>query len=218
MIIIFAHQKGGVGKSTIAVNLAYQLKNSFADTVIYDLDSQYSSKLFNKLRVLNKFNTIDCYTQNDIELDDLVKRYKYKKDNILIIDSGGYDSNINRLALIKADIIITPVGTSQIELFGLQKFRKLLQEASDILPFKIKTYILINNVDGRSKKSILELQNYINSNSEYFILIKSILYTRADYRYSYSQAKTITEYSNNSKASSEIINLTNEIISLVNNY
>lgn len=218
MIIIFAHQKGGVGKSTIAVNLAYQLKNSFADTVIYDLDSQYSSKLFNKLRVLNKFNTIDCYTQNDIELDDLVKKYKYKKDNILIIDSGGYDSNINRLALIKADIIITPVGTSQIELFGLQKFRKLLQEASDILPFKIKTYILINNVDGRSKKSISALQDYINCNSEYFRLLKSILYTRVDYRHSYSQAKTITEYSNNSKASSEIINLTNEIISLVNNY
>ena len=50
-----------------------------------------------------------------------MSKYQDNKDNLLIIDSGGYDSQINRMALVEADILITPVGISQIELFGLTK-------------------------------------------------------------------------------------------------
>ena len=119
MIVLYSHQKGGVGKSTLAINHAYSKGCS-----IIDLDSQNSSMLFNQLRKMQNRENLDCYTSNSInEFNEMIKPFKANKENMIIIDSGGYDSEINRLALISADIIITPVGVSQIELFGLQKFR-----------------------------------------------------------------------------------------------
>ena len=162
MILLYSHQKGGVGKSTLAINHAY-----FKGCSIIDLDSQNSSMLFNQLRKMNDMKSIECFTADTVdEFKELVKDYKSNKENMIIIDSGGYDSEINRLALISADIIITPVGASQIELFGLQKFRNILNDASDATGTNVKTHVLINNVDSRSKKKISELREYIEKNEK----------------------------------------------------
>jgi cellulose biosynthesis protein BcsQ len=50
MIILFGHQKGGVGKSTVSINFAYECRRWFKDLILLDLDSQNSAKLFNQLR------------------------------------------------------------------------------------------------------------------------------------------------------------------------
>ena len=96
MILLYSHQKGGVGKSTLAINHAY-----FKGCSIIDLDSQNSSMLFNQLRKMNDMKSIECFTADTVdEFKELVKDYKSNKENMIIIDSGGYDSEINRLALI----------------------------------------------------------------------------------------------------------------------
>lgn len=217
MIVLFVHQKGGVGKSTAAINTAYEFKRVFKDIKIFDLDSQHSLKLFNQLRSKTKEKLIECYTSDDIKFEKLVKTYKGKKDNLLIIDSGGYDSQINRMALVEADILITPVGISQIELFGLQKFRKILKEASSYLKKDIKSNILLNNVDPRSKKAIGSVREYIKKNDEYFELLDSTLHTRADYKHSYSKGLSVKEYNKKGEAAKEIKALTKEIKAIILN-
>ncbi len=215
MIVLFSHQKGGVGKSTSAINLSYALNKKFKDVVILDLDSQNSSKLFNQLRTINKLESIDCFTQDMVNFDELVLQYKGNKHNLLIIDSGGYDSNINRAALIKADLIITPVGVSQIEIFGLQKFRNIIKEASIALGRVVKTHILLNNVDKRSKNAIISLQEYVKTNDKHFVLINTILHTRADYKTSYGNGLTVKENNKKSKSAVEINNFAKEIVKLI---
>lgn len=217
MIVLFVHQKGGVGKSTAAINTAYEFKKWFKDVSLFDLDSQNSVKLFNQLRISAKQKTIDCFTQNDIEFEKLLKTYKGDKNNILVIDSGGYDSQINRKALVEADILITPVGISQIELFGLQKFRKILKEASSYLNKNISSNILLNNVDPRSKKAIKAVREYINKNSEYFNLLDSTLHTRADYKHSYGKGLCVKELNKKGEAAKEIKSLAKEIKSIILN-
>ena len=137
---------------------------------------------------------------------------------MIIIDSGGYDSEINRLALVSADIIITPVGASQIELFGLQKFRGILSEASEATGTNVKTHVLINNVDSRSKKKVNELQEYIKSNETYFNLLDSILHTRVDFKNAYGEGLTVEELNKESKAAQEINELVKEIDNLIKKY
>ena len=134
---------------------------------------------------------------------------------MIIIDSGGYDSEINRLALISADIIITPVGASQIELFGLQKFRGILNEASEATGTSVKTHVLINNVDSRSKKKINELQEYISKNKNYFNLLDSIIHSRVDFKNAYGDGLTVAELDKDSKASQEIDSLVKEIDKII---
>jgi chromosome partitioning protein len=215
MIGLFSHQKGGVGKSTSAINVVYAVKNRIKDIAILDLDSQHSTKLFNELRKQNGMECVTCYTQDDIDLDKLIVHYKNNDSNLLIVDSGGYDNNINRKMLINADLIITPVGISQIEIFGLQKFRKILQQASKAIKRNVKTHILLNNVDARSKKSIEALQKYVKSNDEYFTLLETILHTRTDYKSSYGDGLTVKEYNKKSKATKEIKSLSKEIEKLI---
>ena len=217
MILIISNQKGGVGKSTIAINLAYQIRKKYQDLLLLDLDSQNSAILFNQIRVSENLSTIECVREQDIEFDALINKYSKNKNNLLIIDSGGYDSNINRAALIKADIIITPVGISQIEIFGLQKFRKILKEASEALGVKIKTNVLLNNVDSRSKNKLKDLRDYIKDNHENFNLLDTIIYTRADYKNSYGDGLTVKEYNKKGSAQEEIKELTKEIYKVINN-
>ncbi len=217
MIILFVHQKGGVGKSTAAINTAYEFRKWFKDIALFDLDSQNSVKLFNTLRSSAKHKTIDCFTQQEIEFEKLVKKYKGNKKNILVIDSGGYDSQINRHALVEADILITPVGISQIELFGLQKFRKILKEASSYLKKNVKSNILLNNVDPRSKKAIKSVREYIKKNNEYFNLLDTTLHTRADYKHSYAKGVSVKEYNKKGDAAKEIKSLSKEIKDIILN-
>ena len=217
MIVLFAHQKGGVGKSTVAINLAYGIRKKFEDTAILDLDSQHSAVLFNRLREKMKLPTIRCYTQKDTDLKELLLHYKSDKNNLLVIDSGGYDSDINRIALLKADMIVTPVGISQIEIFGLQKFAKVLKEASEALGRTVKTNVLLNNIDSRSKSKLQDLQKYIEKKSDCFDLLKTTLYTRADYRNSYGEGLTLKEYNKKGKAVVEFKELTKEIYKLLKN-
>ncbi|MFA6742552.1 MAG: ParA family protein [Arcobacteraceae bacterium] len=211
MIALYSHQKGGVGKSTAAINHAYS-----KSCPIIDLDSQNSSMLFNQLRKMQNKESLDCYTPNSInEFNEMIKPFKANKENMIIIDSGGYDSEINRLALISADIIITPVGASQIELFGLQKFRGILNEASEATGTSVKTHVLINNVDSRSKKKINELQEYISKNKNYFNLLDSIIHSRVDFKNAYGDGLTVAELDKDSKASQEIDSLVKEIDKII---
>jgi chromosome partitioning protein len=217
MIVLFGHQKGGVGKSTIAINVAYHLQKKYKSLVLLDLDSQNSAILFNQLRISENLQTIKCVKESDIDFSNFINKYSGNKDNLLIIDSGGYDSDVNRAALIKADIIITPVGISQIEIFGLQKFRKILKEASEALGVKIKTNVLLNNVDSRSKNKLKDLRSYIKENHKYFNLLDSTIHTRADFKNSYGEGLTVKEFNKKGTAAQEIKQLTKEILKLINN-
>jgi chromosome partitioning protein len=217
MIVLFSHQKGGVGKSTVAINFAYQIQKKYKDLALLDLDSQNSAILFNQLRASEKLPTIKCVKETDIDFDNYINEYSKNENNLLIVDSGGYDSNINRAVLIKADIIITPVGISQIEIFGLQKFRKILKDASKALGKTIKTNVLLNNVDSRSKNKLKELKEYIKDKHEHFNLLNTVLHTRADFKNSYGEGLTVKELNKKGLAQEEIKELVKEINKLIKN-
>ena len=205
MILNVAHQKGGVGKSTIAINLAVSLK---AD--ILDLDNQHSCMLFNKIRKASGLDPLNCIScDEESEIDSILKQYRNSKT--LIIDSGGFDSKNNRLALIKSDLIITPVSPSQIELFGLQKFERILKEASDTLKTSIKTNVVINNADARSKGTTQGVQEFIEENPTYLNLFKTVVHSRADFKKAYASGFGVTELDGKGKAAGEIQQLTKEI-------
>lgn len=213
MIIVVAHQKGGVGKSTIAINLAVEL-----GCPILDLDNQNSVVLFNGIRKKRQ-NPLEVYTiQSDdeksaeTEILNLLQDYAgFDNKKMLIVDSGGYDSTLNRLAMAYGDYIITPVSPSQIELFGLQKFEKILKDASQKLEQIIKTNILINNADVRSKGDILQLKIFIKANKTHLNLMNSVLHDRKDYKAAYGAGQSVVEYDKHSKAAEEIQDLIREI-------
>jgi len=202
MIIAVAHQKGGVGKSTIASNLSVEMHMP-----VIDLDSQHSCLLFSLLRREEQGKNLQVFTPEAMdEIEDILE--KLKAENI-IIDSGGYDNNLNRFALLISDLVITPVSPSQIEVFGLLKFSEIVEEAKKYNP-SLTVYVVINNADSRSTRENRNLQRFIEE-SRSFKLLETKLHRRADYRRAYSEGLSVCEYNPGGKACKEVKDLIAEI-------
>lgn len=200
MIINIAHTKGGVGKTAIATNLSI----AFAAPIL-DLDIQQSSNRFFQIREEEGLNTLPVYNHLTNELID---RYKSNPKHHLIIDSGGMDNDIIRNGLEVADLIITPVSLSQVEIFGLEDFNDLLN-SSDIIQ-RTKTFVLLNNVNLRAKKEIVMARDLIEGEFD-FKLLATMLGSRKAYKEAYSLGRNTVELSPSSSAGQEIISLTNEL-------
>lgn len=201
-IITVAHQKGGVGKSTIASNLAVELAKIMPAQVV-DLDMQKSISYFNSIRCTNQL-TIK-YAANFDELKHLVNN----NNQAMIIDVGGFDSDLNRASILAADFLLTPVSDSTIELVGLLSFKNIMKDVRKIRP-ELQANVLLNRVHVKTNTALNEINKFINDNQE-FSLMSSILRDRVEFKKAFEVGQSVTEFSKNGKAATEINNLINEI-------
>jgi chromosome partitioning protein len=189
-VIVIAHQKGGVGKSTIAANIAVELSKLFNIKVI-DLDFQRSLTYFNNKRIQQNLSPLDIIKVDSInELRNILN----SDGGIYIIDTGGFDADMNRLAIAGADLLLTPVSDAEIEQVGLLSFREILR---DIRQHRqdLKASILLNRIHQWANTSLNDVCEFIKDNPE-FVQYPHILRDRADYKKAFSEGKSVIEYNN----------------------
>ncbi len=210
-VIVIAHQKGGVGKSTIAANLAVELSKLF-DIKVIDLDSQKSLTYFNERRIQNNYSTLDIIKVDST--NELMNIFNNDKDTIIVIDTGGFDADMNRLAIAGADLLLTPVSDSEIDLVGLLPFKKILQNIRESRG-DLKAHILLNRIHPWANSSLNDVYEFIDSNQE-FEQYSPILRDRADYKKAFSVGKSVIEYNDDNKgAKPEMQFLVNEVSNFI---
>lgn len=142
MILTVAHTKGGVGKSTLAWNIAHSLKNDGKKVTVVDLDFQQTLFFINQL---SDESILDVLQPQSIE--ELIEIFENYEDNeIIVVDIGGFDSDINRTAMSWADKIIVPISNSVTEVLGFKTFEEILKEIDN--PF---IYVVLNNIHPLTK-------------------------------------------------------------------
>jgi chromosome partitioning protein len=208
MIITIAHTKGGVGKSLIAFHLSIALK-----AAVIDLDFQRTIIINNQMREANGKVPIAVLQTNSLE--DLIKLKNHNEQNrhgdkekTFIIDVGGFDSDVNRVAIAIADLTIVPANDKTNDIIGLHQFKEIIEEIEEATEIELSPHLLINNVSP-STKDFLSLETFISDNPKYK-LMKSTLRTRADYYKSLETGTGITELKS-SKSKEEFQELINEI-------
>jgi len=207
MIITVSHQKGGVGKSTIAWNLAVLFSQAFPITII-DLDMQQSLTQTNQIRKSLGLESLNV--KHVVNVGELALYIEEDKDNkITIVDSGGFDSAFNRVAIVGADLIITPISDKPFDLMGLQKYEEILKSLSEIQKETIKTNILFNNLNP-SMKNFGDLIEFVCM-SDHFELMTSVIRQRVDIANSIGVGKSIKEFRIFSKADQEFDALFEEV-------
>ena len=204
MIITIAHSKGGVGKSLLAWHLAIGLK-----VPIVDLDFQKTLVYTNNLRQANGHKSIDIIQPETpeafVELID-----GWPEDKHLIIDVGGFDSNLNRTAIYISDVIITPAVDRVTEIAGLYKFHQIIEELSEKMDVDIRASVLLNDVSP-SARDFSMIEEMLGS-LKHFELMDTVVAHRADFYRTMEEGGGITEVKKPSKAKNEMRQLIKEIL------
>lgn len=124
-IIVFANEKGGVGKSTSAFHTCIALCNAGESVAALDVDLRQLTlhrALWARIESATEYGVklpgpeqIMLAQQNENELEEKLRMARIRH-SFIIIDVGGHDSPIARKAIFMADTIVTPVNDSFIDL------------------------------------------------------------------------------------------------------
>jgi chromosome partitioning protein len=124
-IIVFANEKGGVGKSTTAFHICIALCNAGENVAALDIDLRQLTldRALNARMDSAREYGVDLPGPRQIllaqateaELETKIRMAQIDCSHI-VIDVGGHDSPIARRAIAMADTIVTPVNDSFIDL------------------------------------------------------------------------------------------------------
>jgi chromosome partitioning protein len=199
-IITVAHTKGGVGKSTLAWNIAHSLLIHGEKVTIIDLDFQQTLFFINAIAEMNEEQTIEILQpQTGSELLEIFA----STHGYIICDIGGFDNDINRLALSRADKILVPVSASTTEVIGFKTFEAILE---DINATSIN--IVLNNIHPL-QKDFTEIENAVKINGAK--LLTTTIRSRKTYKDVLGQGKSVFSHTD-LKAIDEIERLKNELV------
>lgn len=162
MIILIGGEKGGTGKTTIAVNMACLAAHEGAEPVVVDTDKQRSASLFFTTRDENGVQPgIVCMEKRGKSLGKDLKNLAEKFD-LVIVDAGGRDNLELRYSLTVANEIYIPVQPTQADLWTLEKMQALVDEVGAINP-DLKAFSFLNrcstnprNTDSKEAREVLE--------------------------------------------------------------
>lgn len=199
-IIVFGNEKGGAGKSTAAMHVAVGLMNAGYRVATIDLDARQGS--------LTRYlaNRFDYITRHKVSLDSPVHvpidksvadhrldREAEDKQNLtavldelkravdfIVIDTPGAESYLSLMAHAMADIVVSPLNDSFIDLDVLARidhatkhikgpsiYTKIIEQTRSFRP-QLRWIVMRNRLSMLRSKNKNEMSYYLNKLSTLF--------------------------------------------------
>lgn len=196
-IITIAHQKGGVGKSTLAINLALCFQNQLSVALV---DTDLQGSLYH-----SREDFPDLVVIGSDKFDD-IQKLAY---DLIIIDTPPYLSNRLPELFLHSDFILVPTKAGFFDVMAIRSTIALITEAMAEAP-NLRAGIALNMVKPRS--GITNDVRELLSNME-LPLLKTAIHDRV------SIARSSMTYgllqSNDQKAKDEVTSLAEEIVEMI---
>jgi chromosome partitioning protein len=140
MIVGLLNQKGGVGKTTLSVNLAASLARSGARVLLIDADPQGSALDWAAARDGVPLFPVVGLPRPTVHKEIGALGYGY--DHIFI-DGPPRVTDLARSALLAADVVLIPVQPSPYDIWAAEEVVKLIEEAR-IYKENLKAAFVVN--------------------------------------------------------------------------
>jgi len=148
MIVTVGNTKGGVGKTTLAVNIAIARALSGREVWLIDGDRQGTAAAAIGVRAQSgKSPGIACAQYPDGQaLRGQVQQQRAKWQDI-VIDAGGRDSTALRAALILSDVLLVPFAPRSFDVWALEDMAALVDEARAVRG-GLRAFAVLNLADS----------------------------------------------------------------------
>ena len=208
MIIGLLNQKGGVGKTTLSVNLAASLARTGARLLLIDVDPQGSALDWAAAREGESLFSVIGFPRATIhkEIGKIGQGYDH-----IIIDGPPRVTDLARSAIMASDVVLIPVQPSPYDIWSVDEIVKLTEEARVYRDNQKVTFVInrkiANTIIGRDVREAL---------ANYSIPTMTAAVTqRVIYAEAVAQGQAVYELDPNGPAAAEIEAVTNELLEVL---
>ena len=204
-VITIAQQKGGTGKTTLAVHLALAfIKYHNLKVAIIDTDPQGSLGQWYMIRSEKKLSNDNLTFKTASLWGAQYESKALKKDHdVVIIDTPPKIESDARPSIEAADLVLIPMTPSHVDFWATEAIVEIAKKVSK------KILIQINRANQRSKL-ISKTNEYIKSIN--ISSTNTIIGNRQIYTSSMGEGKTAVEKQKKSNAVEEIKKLSDQIL------
>lgn len=149
MIIACAGQKGGSGKTTTAISLASEWQRRGRRVLLVDADPQGSSLIWGQVgaelgRALPTVIAMGAGLHRPDQLPAMAANY-----DVVVVDCPPRHGEIQRAAMMVADLVILPCGPSAVDTWALAASVDVVNEAKTFRP-DLTAIVLITKRTART--------------------------------------------------------------------
>lgn len=223
-MIAVANQKGGCGKTTLAMNLAGVLSGEGGLRVLLiDADPQASAQHW-AMRAGESGIGFEVMTHPHEDIHRKIREMTAKGYDVILIDCppgasqvmAGKDSHtsISRMAILAADLVIVPVRPSMLDYLASHQLLPLLKDVA-ALKERQKIFIVVNGkAPGKTRtgaEALSVAEEIFRIDGVDVQVLRSEVTTRQAFVLAPTVGKTVTAYEPQGKAAGEIRSLAEEL-------
>jgi chromosome partitioning protein len=212
MILTFASQKGGAGKTTGSITVAYEYASSGFRVLLVDTDRQQSILDWNADRGddMPLPDTLSIAAMTGTKLHKDINKIIQNFDHIIIDTPGeAFSGEIARSAALISDVVIIPCVCSAKAVRSTKKTIRLMKEMR-LANTQLKVFFLFNHVEATSMRKRIEPM-VLEALGDEIVLMKTEISKRVLYDKADLEGLTIQEADKNKEVVLEIRRLIEEI-------
>lgn len=194
-IVSLVNTKGGVGKSTLAVNIAHGLSRRGNHVLIADSDLQASARDWRKhCHLQEREEGIPQVIGVDLEgnLPATISDFADAYDWVIIDGAATRDekSEKQRGFVLVSDLILIPIGASPLDLWGTRTLVNLIEDRHSMTDGRPVTRYVLSKVRPQTSSS-KEIVGVLEAR---FPVLETMMPLREIYAKSITQASTVYSY------------------------
>jgi chromosome partitioning protein len=207
MIICFVNQKGGVGKSTAAINIASSLARKNNQVLLIDADPQGSAAKWHGIEGNQSFRLMhQTAGLRPADAQTLSQSYDH-----IVIDAPPAIGEITRSILMISDVAVIPVSPSSLDLWSCKDTLQMIEEVQRQNTALTPRFLINRKIPGtRVGREVREALAEFNP-----LTLTAELCQRVAYVDAMKYGVSVMQFAPGSKAAGEIESLCDELIGAV---